>query len=194
MENTAVIFANRNFKLKSVNAKKFALWLFIVSICMLFAGLTSAYIVKKSDGRWLQFDMPDMFLYSTVVLVLSSVAMHWTYLKAKDNSLKAVKIGIIATAAIAIAFFYMQYLSWVKLVSQDVFLVGNPSGSFVYIFSGLHLAHLIGGLVFLLVVFLDTMNYKVHSKSMLAIEMCTTYWHFLGGLWIYLYLFLVMNN
>jgi cytochrome c oxidase subunit 3 len=194
MENTAVIFANRNFKLKSVNAKKFALWLFIVSICMLFAGLTSAYIVKKSDGRWLQFDMPDMFLYSTVVLVLSSVAMHWTYLKAKDNSLKAVKIGITATAAIAIAFFYMQYLSWVKLVSQDIFLVGNPSGSFVYIFSGLHLAHLIGGLVFLLVVFLDTMNYKVHSKSMLAIEMCTTYWHFLGGLWIYLYLFLVMNN
>ena len=194
MENTAVIFANRNFKLKSVNAKKFALWLFIVSICMLFAGLTSAYIVKKSDGRWLQFDMPDMFLYSTLVLVLSSVAMHWTYLKAKDNSLKAVKIGITATAAIAIAFFYMQYLSWVKLVAQDVFLVGNPSGSFVYIFSGLHLAHLVGGLVFLLVVFLDTMNYKVHSKSMLAIEMCTTYWHFLGGLWIYLYLFLVMNN
>lgn len=194
MENTAVIFANRNFKLKSVNAKKFALWLFIVSICMLFAGLTSAYIVKKSDGRWLQFDMPDMFLYSTLVLVLSSIAMHWTYLKAKDNSLKAVKIGITATAAIAVVFFYMQYLSWVKLVSQDIFLVGNPSGSFVYIFSGLHLAHLIGGLVFLLVVFLDTMNYKVHSKSMLAIEMCTTYWHFLGGLWIYLYLFLVMNN
>ncbi len=194
MENTAVIFANRNFKLKSVNAKKFALWLFIVSICMLFAGLTSAYIVKKSDGRWLQFDMPDMFLYSTLVLVLSSIAMHWTYLKAKDNSLKAVKIGITATAAIAVVFFYMQYLSWVKLVAQDVFLVGNPSGSFVYIFSGLHLAHLIGGLVFLLVVFLDTINYKVHSKSMLAIEMCTTYWHFLGGLWIYLYLFLVMNN
>ncbi|OUT96093.1 MAG: cytochrome oxidase subunit III [Flammeovirgaceae bacterium TMED32] len=194
MENTAVIFANRNFKLKSVNAKKFALWLFIVSICMLFAGLTSAYIVKKSDGRWLQFDMPDMFLYSTLVLVLSSVAMHWTYLKARDNSLKAVKIGITVTAAIAIVFFYMQYLSWVKLVAQDVFLVGNPSGSFVYIFSGLHLAHLIGGLVFLLVVFLDTMNYKVHSKSMLAIEMCTTYWHFLGGLWIYLYLFLVTNN
>lgn len=194
MENTAVIFANRNFKLKSVNAKKFALWLFIVSICMLFAGLTSAYIVKKSDGRWLQFDMPDMFLYSTLVLVLSSIAMHWTYLKAKDNSLKAVKIGITATAAIAVVFFYMQYLSWVELVTQDVFLVGNPSGSFVYIFSGLHLAHLIGGLVFLLVVFLDTMNYKVHSKSMLAIEMCTTYWHFLGGLWIYLYLFLVMNN
>ena len=194
MENTAVIFANRNFKLKSVNAKKFALWLFIVSICMLFAGLTSAYIVKKSDGRWLQFDMPDMFLYSTLVLFLSSIAMHWTYLKAKENSLKAVKIGITATAAIAVVFFYMQYLSWVKLVAQDVFLVGNPSGSFVYIFSGLHLAHLIGGLVFLLVVFLDTMNYKVHSKSMLAIEMCTTYWHFLGGLWIYLYLFLVMNN
>jgi cytochrome c oxidase subunit 3 len=194
MENTAVIFANRNFKLKSVNAKKFALWLFIVSICMLFAGLTSAYIVKKSDGRWLQFDMPDMFLYSTLVLVLSSIAMHWTYLKAKDNSLKAVKIGITATAAIAVVFFYMQYLSWVELVAQDVFLVGNPSGSFVYIFSGLHLAHLIGGLVFLLVIFLDTMNYKVHSKSMLAIEMCTTYWHFLGGLWIYLYLFLVMNN
>ena len=194
MDNTAAIFANRNFKIKSINAKKFALWLFIVSICMLFAGLTSAYIVKKSDGRWLQFEMPDMFLYSTLVLVLSSIVMHLTYLKAKNNSLKAVKIGIASTAVIALVFFYMQYLSWVQLVAQDIFLVGNPSGSFVYIFSGLHLAHLIGGMVFLLVIFLDTINYKVHSKSMLAIEMCTTYWHFLGGLWIYLYLFLLMSN
>ncbi len=194
MDNTAAIFANRNFKIKSINAKKFALWLFIVSICMLFAGLTSAYIVKKSDGRWLQFEMPDMFLYSTLVLVLSSIVMHFTYLKAKNNSLKAVKIGIASTAVIALVFFYMQYLSWVQLVAQDIFLVGNPSGSFVYIFSGLHLAHLIGGMVFLLVIFLDTINYKVHSKSMLAIEMCTTYWHFLGGLWIYLYLFLVISN
>ena len=194
MDNTAVIFANRNFKIKSVNAKKFALWLFIVSICMLFAGLTSAYIVKKSDGKWLQFEMPEMFLYSTLVLVLSSIAMHFTYLKAKHNSIKAVKIGIASTALIALVFFYMQYLSWVKLVSYNIFLVGNPAGSFVYIFSGLHLAHLIGGLVFLFVVFINTMNYKVHSKSMLAIEMCTTYWHFLGLLWIYLYIFLVINN
>ena len=88
----------------------------------------------------------------------------------------------------------MQYLAWIELVAEDVFFVGNPSGSFVYVFSGLHLAHLIGGLVFLLVIFLDTINYKVHSKNMLTIEMCTTYWHFLGLLWIYLYLFLVMNN
>ena len=71
MNNTAIIFAKRNLKLKSVNAKKFALWLFIVSICMLFAGLTSAYIVKKSDGRWLEFEMPDMFLYSTCLLYTS---------------------------------------------------------------------------------------------------------------------------
>ena len=194
MYNTAFIFANRNFKLKSVNAKKFALWLFIVSICMLFAGLTSAYIVKKSDGRWLQFEMPDMFFYSTLILILSSITMHWTYLMAKDNSLKRVKIGITGTAFIALSFFCMQYLAWIELVDENVFLVGNPSGSFVYIFSGLHLAHLIGGLIFLLVIFLDTINYKVHSKNMLAIEMCTTYWHFLGALWIYLYLFLVINN
>ena len=194
MYNSAVIFANRNFKLKSINAKKFALWLFIVSICMLFAGLTSAYIVKKSDGRWLQFEMPDMFFYSTLILILSSIIMHWTYLMAKNNSLKRVKIGITGTAFLALSFFFMQYLAWIELVDENVFLVGNPSGSFVYIFSGLHLAHLIGGLVFLLVIFLDTINYKVHSKNMLAIEMCTTYWHFLGALWIYLYLFLVINN
>ena len=120
--------------------------------------------------------------------------MQWTYLKAKDNSLKAVKIGTTSTAIIALIFFYMQYSAWIELVAKDVFFVGNPSGSFVYVFSGLHLAHLIGGLVFLLVIFLDTINYKVHSKNMLTIEMCTTYWHFLGVLWIYLYLFLVMNN
>ena len=75
-----------------------------------------------------------------------------------------------------------------------MFLVGNPSGSFVYVFSGLHLVHLLGGLGFLVVVFVDTLKFEVHSKNLLTIEMCTTYWHFLGGLWIYLYLFLVINN
>lgn len=135
MENTTVIFANRNFKLKSVNAKKFALWLFIVSICMLFAGLTSAYIVKKSDGRWLQFDMPDMFLYSTLVLVLSSIAMHWTYLKAKDNSLKEVKIGITATAAIAMVFFLYAIFIMGQISVSRYFFSREPFGILcLYIF------------------------------------------------------------
>ncbi|NQW27745.1 MAG: cytochrome c oxidase subunit 3 [Flammeovirgaceae bacterium] len=194
MRSNAVILANRAIKIKVFNAKKFALWLFLISVCMLFAGLTSAYLVKKSDGNWLQFDMPQIFLYSTIVLIISILSMHWTYRSAKNNTLLSLKWGLLFTGLLAIIFSYLQFEGWGQLVETNVFLVGNPSGSFVYVFSGLHLVHLLGGLGFLVVVFVDTLKFQVHSKNLLTIEMCTTYWHFLGGLWIYLYLFLVINN
>lgn len=177
-----------------MNPKKFALWLFILSVTMIFASLTSAYIVKKSEGNWLIFQFPISFIYTSVIIVLSSITMHVAYLGAKKNNLLAVRIGLIITAVLAIAFSVGQYLSWNELVAQDVFFVGNPAGSFIYIFTGLHVAHLVGGLIYLTIVLASSYRYQVHSKNLLSIEMCATYWHFLGGLWLYLYVFLTLNN
>jgi cytochrome c oxidase subunit III len=175
---------------RAVHPRKFIVWLFIVAIVMLFAGLTSAYIVRQADGNWLRFQLPSAFRLTSVVIILSSLTMQLAFRAARKDNLRNLKIFISATMILGIVFLAGQYYSWVQLVRQDVFLVGNPSGSFIYVLTGLHGIHLISGLVFLLLVLIASFNYKVHSKNMVSIEMCATYWHFLGGLWIYLFIFL----
>lgn len=177
-----------------MHPKKFIVWLFIVSIVMIFASLTSAYIVKQSEGNWLIFDLPIMFVYSSVVVFVSSIAMQYAYWSAKRDNLMALKVSLIATVVLAVAFMMLQLKAWSQLVDNNVFFVGNPAGSFVYVLTGMHAIHLVVGIVFLIIVLISTLNYKVHSKSMVQLEMCTTFWHFLSGLWIYLYLFLLLNN
>ncbi|MBW8051043.1 MAG: cytochrome oxidase subunit III [Cytophagales bacterium] len=178
----------------STNPKKFVLWLFMVSIIMLFAGLTSAYIVRRLEGNWLQFELPGIFWVNTVVLLLSSATIHWAYLSAKRNNLNDLKISLIFTTVLGMGFLYGQFAGWQDLVEIGVYLVGNPSGSFMYVFTGVHGFHLITGIIFLIVVLILSVQYKVHSKSMLSIEMCATYWHFLDGLWLYLFVFLLISR
>lgn len=181
-------------KVRSMHPQKFAMWLFIITVTMIFAALTSAYIVKRAEGDWLVIDFPSLFNVTSVLIVLSSISMHFSYISARRNNILNIRLGLGVTALLAIAFVIGQYLSWGQLVSQDVFFVGNPAGSFIYVFTGLHVVHLVGGIAFLIVVLVSAFKYKVHSKSLDRIEMCATYWHFLGGLWLYLYLFLIFNN
>ncbi len=178
----------------AMNPKKFALWLFIMSVVMIFASLTSAYIVRQAEGNWFFFDLPQLFWINTAIILVSSITMHWAYLSAKRDSLESVKIATVITAILGISFLVGQYLAWGALVSSKVHLVGNPSGSFVYVISGLHGLHIVGGVVFLLIILNSTFKYKVHSKNLNQIEMCATYWHFLGGLWLYLFIFLLLNR
>jgi cytochrome c oxidase subunit III len=98
------------------------------------------------------------------------------------------------TTLLGLVFLVTQWYSWVALVERDVYFVGNPSGSFLYVFTGLHALHLISGVIFLIIVLISSFNYKVHSQNMARMEMCSTYWHFLGGLWIYLFMFLLLNH
>lgn len=175
----------------SMNPRKFILWLFIVSIIMLFAAMTSAYLVRRAEGNWLEYDIPPIFSYSSVVLVLSSITMHWAYLAAKKDNFRNLKIAITITFALGALFLYMQFQGWVALVDQNVFFVGNPAGSFMYIFTGLHGFHLISGLVVLIVALLAAFRLKIHAKSLNQIQIAATYWHFLDILWLYLFFFLV---
>lgn len=175
----------------SMNPRKFILWLFIVSIIMLFAAMTSAYLVRRAEGNWLEYSVPMVFSYSSVVLVLSSLSMHWAYMAAKKDNFGSLKLAITITFALGIAFLYMQFQGWVQLVEQNVFFVGNPAGSFMYIFTGLHGFHLISGLIVLVFALVAAFRLKVHAKSLNQIEIATTYWHFLDILWLYLFFFLV---
>ncbi|MEO9484912.1 MAG: cytochrome c oxidase subunit 3 [Ekhidna sp.] len=181
-------------KVRSMHPQKFAMWLFLVSVVMVFVSLSSAYIVKKSIGDWIYIEFPSLFQFTTGVIILSSVTMHYAYISAKRNNIKNIRIGLVITAILAVVFIVGQLKAWGQLVDGGYHFVGNPASSFIYIFTGLHVVHLVGAVIFLLIVLKKAFNYKVHSKSLVRIEMCATFWHFLGGLWLYLYLFLILNN
>jgi cytochrome c oxidase subunit 3 len=178
----------------AMHPKKFALWLFMVTVVMVFAGLTSAYIVRQSEGNWLEYDLPGIFWVTSGIAVLSSLTLQWAYYSARKDNFVNLKIGMTLTVLLGIAFLVGQWYSWVAMVDREVFFVGNPSGSFLYVFTGLHAAHLISGVIFLIIVLISTFRLKVHSRDMTAMEMATTYWHFLGGLWLYLFMFLLLNH
>ncbi len=178
----------------SMHPKKFALWLFIVTVVMIFAALTSAYIVRQSEGNWLEFDLPQTIYITSGIILTSSITMQWSYFAAKNDNLMSLRLNTLITAFLGIAFLVGQYIVWQDLVAMDVFFVGNPAGSFMYVLTGLHGVHLISGVIFLILVTVNAFRYKVHSKSMDQIEMCATYWHFLDGLWLYLFLFLILNH
>ncbi len=176
----------------TMNPKKFGMWLFMVTVFMVFAALSSAYIVRRAEGNWTFFELPTLFWVNTIVILISSATLHWAYLSAKRDNLESVKIAMIITTILGVGFMAGQYFAWTELVTNSIHLVGNPSGSFVYIISGLHGLHVLGGVIYLLILLDATRKGLVHSKSLNGIEMCATYWHFLGGLWLYLLLFLLL--
>jgi len=176
----------------AMNPKKFAMWLFIGSVVMLFASLTSAYIVRQAEGNWLYFELPGILSISTIVILVSSVTMQWAYWSAKKDSLQRVKTLVLMTTLLGVSFLVLQFYGWKDLVANQVYLVGNPSGSFLYVITGLHGLHIISAIVYLMIVLVSTFRFQVHSKNLLQMEMCTTYWHFLGGLWLYLFVFLLL--
>ncbi len=167
------------------------LWLGIGSMVMFFAGLTSAYVVAKPQEHWIDFILPDWFFFSTVTIVISSIILITAQARLKKE--KSSVFFVFATFLLGILFSFFQFKGWESLTQQGVFLTGpgsNVSGSFLYVITLAHLVHLIGGLIALLVIVVNTNNGKYTSQDYLGFEMATIYWHFLGLLWLYLFLFL----
>lgn len=178
-----------------VHPKKFTVWLLIIGMIMLFAGFTSAYIVRRAEGNWFQFELPSMFTFTTIIAVLGSISMFWAQRAAKRDELEQVKLALGLTLTLGIAFCYGQYLAAVEMIDNGLYFVNNDmpskiSASFLYVIAGVHLAHIFGGLIYLTVMLVKSFQLKIHKKATLGISMCATYWHFVGILWIYLFLFL----
>lgn len=180
-----------------VHPLKFSLWLIIISIIMMFGAFTSAYIVRREEGNWLEFNLPSVLLINTIIIIASSITMQLAYTAAKRNNLNQVKLMLMLTLGLGIAFLVGQWSVWGELVQNNIFFGGvtsNPAGSFLYVLTGVHGFHIVSGIVFLILVLMAAFKYQVHSKKLLRIQLCTIYWHFLGGLWIYLYIFLQINH
>ena len=181
----------------NLGAKKFLMWLFIVSSFIFFAGLTSGYIVYTAGdpSRGIKMILPKTFLYSTIVIVLSSITMHLAYVAGKRLQFGKQKLMIVATLALGVVFFILQLSTWKTFVAQGIYFVNpNASLSFMYVFIGAHLVHIFAGLMMLLNVYLGRLMNIPQIKNIYRLETTAVFWHFIDVLWIYLYVFLLLNQ
>lgn len=179
----------------AMHPKKFAMWLFMASVAMLFLAWTSAYLVKRGEPGWSSFEMPFEFSLSSVLIVLSSLSMIYAHRSAGKDQFEAAKLGMGVTSLLGLAFLVFQFLGWKAMVEQGYHFTGmgsNTSSSFIYVLTFFHGLHLVSAIIFLLVVFVRVFRMEIHSKNMASMEMCSTYWHFLGVLWLYLFVFLLL--
>lgn len=182
----------------AVAPSKLNLWLFMMASSMLFAAVLSAFIVHGPDAEkknaWTVFDLPIYFFYSLIIVIISSITIQYAFNMAKKDELSANRWLIGATWVLGILFCLSQFLGWKQLVALDLTFVNSRpediSASYVYVITALHVVHVIGGIVLLSISWVQAMKFNVHKKSLTLMSITNTYWHFVGLLWILLYLFL----
>lgn len=177
------------------------MWIAIVSMVMVFAAFTSAYVVKKGDTRtWQDIVLPSIFTTSTIVIVMSSITMHAAYIAFKKERLQLYRGFIAVTFLLGAAFLVLQMQGWNVLLEQGISLKGNVAGSFIYVISGSHFIHVAGGVIALLVFAVraftrfSTTSTAVMKNYHINVEVMTTFWHFIDFLWVYLYFFFLLNR
>ncbi|MBK9152270.1 MAG: cytochrome c oxidase subunit 3 [Saprospiraceae bacterium] len=179
-----------------INAQKFALWAAMASIMMMFGAFTSAYIVKQASGNWLEFSLPQAFYFSTGVILISSVLLHYSYVSFKSGMERRYRQFLVMSFVAGVLFLILQYLGWTDLFDRGVDMKGNVSGSFLYLITGVHALHVIGGLAALTVAMIHAfaLKFTVTQKRINRFELVLHYWHFVDVLWIYLFLFLMFKK
>ncbi|MEY4134039.1 MAG: cytochrome c oxidase subunit 3 [Saprospiraceae bacterium] len=188
--------AERFYSRSGIHPKKFALLLACASMVMMFAGLTSAYLVRQAAGNWLEFQLPVIFAVSTGVILMSSILLHTSYRSFCNGAAGSYRWMLAAATLLGVTFLVLQYQGWLALERIGIALSTNPSGSFVYAISGIHAAHVLGGIAALLVAVLHAFSlpYKVTQQRKLRFELTLIYWHFVDLLWVYLFVFLLMQR
>jgi cytochrome c oxidase subunit 3 len=184
--------------------QRLILWCFMIVSILGFGAFTSAYIVRMAQGNWFKFEIPDYFTWNNITVIASSVTMFLAYRSAKQDEIERVKYYLVATIILGFVFLGVQTLGFRELIQRGIYfspartdngdLSPLVSGSFFYVIAGVHLVHILAGLIFLAIVTVRAYKFKVHKKNMLSISLASTFWHFVGFLWIYLFLFLKFWN
>src|SRR3970282_2450860 len=178
---------------RTARSYKLLLLFAIISMIMMFAGLTSAFVVSKSRVDWLKdFQLPTAFFYSTIVIIGCSVTFHLAKKAIQKDNQKATTSFLLATLALGILFVILQFVGFGQIVANGYYFTGAESSittQFLYIVTVVHLAHLAGGLIALLIIIFNQFKGKYNSTQTLGIELGAMYWHFLDLLWVYLFLF-----
>lgn len=186
------MIAVMNEEKNKIHPLKFVMWAGCASIVMMFAGLSSAYIVKRNQADWLTYDIPLTFWYSTAVIILSSITIILSRRAFLNREMKRYRICLGLTTLLGITFVILQYFGFTQLWENGITLTRNVSFSFLYIIVGLHALHVMGGVVALIIMYLKSFSSKRKNYSPVPIELMNIYWHFVDLLWIYLLFFLVL--
>ena len=187
-----------------VHPQKFALWIGMGAIAMFFAALTSALLIKKGDFRvWQNFRLPTIFMYSTMVILAVSVTMQISLISYRKAKFGMFRWMMALSFLLAVAFLGMQVTGWQILTQMGVPLAGNLAGSFMYLITSMHGVHILGGLVVTLIFLVFAIRSRkdpiyelrdiINPKRQLNLELLVSYWHFVDIIWVYLYVFLVLN-
>ena len=194
---------------RKIHPHKFSLWVAMGSISMMFAGLTSGYMVRESQGNWRYFSLPPVFWYSTVVILLSSITIFLGTKAFKNRQMPRYRLLLLTTLLLGCAFCALQSLGFYQLYNlgqpirmngqtlneiMPVRVDGNPSESFLFIIAGLHIAHILGGIIALAITFLRSFRTKIKVYNSTGLEIVGGYWHFVDALWIYLFVFFLVNQ
>jgi len=179
---------------KHARAKKMMLWFGIISLIMSFMGWTSAFIVSSSRPDWLSdFKLPNAFIISTIVIVVSSVTFLLAKKALKNEQRKATSLWLLVTLVLGIVFIYNQFVGFRQIIDLGYNFTGptsNVTMSYIYLIALVHILHVIVGLICLLVVIYNHFKQKYSASKMLGFELAATFWHFIDILWVYLFLFL----
>ena len=175
-----------------IHPLKFVMWAACAGIVMMFAGFSSAYIVKRNQANWLTYDIPLIFWYSTAVIVLSSVTIILCRKAFINREMRSYRRWLGFTTLLGITFVIFQYYGFSELWNSGITLDRNVSFSFLYVIVGLHALHVLGGVVALAIMYLKSFATKKKNYSSIPIDLMSIYWHFVDLLWIYLLLFLVL--
>ena len=178
-----------NEQRKKIHPHKFTLWVALGSIIMMFAGLTSAYVVKRDQAGWTSFFIPRAFWYSTAVILLSSLTIQMALKSFKDREMLRYRNLMSATALLGLLFVGLQWVGFRTLWDSGINFRGSGGGQFLYIIAGLHAVHVMGGIVPLLVMVGRAYATKTRSYNSVPVEIMSTYWHFVDLLWLYLFIF-----
>lgn len=179
-----------------IHPHKFALWVACASITMMFMAWTSAYVVRQAAGNWLEFRLPNIFFVNTAILLLSSLTLQLSYTFFKREKEGLYKGLLVTSFLLGASFLALQYEAWMQLYDIGVSLDGNPAGSFVYVFSGFHGLHILGGLAAIIVAIIHAfaLKFKPTPKRKLRFELTLTIWHFLDFLWLYIITFIILQS
>jgi len=178
---------------RKIHPQKFAMWIAIGSIIMMFGGLTSGYIVRRSQGNWETFSLPVTFYISTVVILLSSATLALASRSFRQRQMRLHRNMVTLTFVLGIVFTILQYIGFKELYHQMKWS-NNVSFQYLIVIVLVHALHIVGGVFALLYLFLKTYSRKVKTYSSTGIEIVSTYWHFVDILWIYLFVFFVLNR
>ena len=172
---------------------RLGLWMFLATVTMLFAAFTSAYIVRRSGADWRRIALPSVLWFNTLVLAASSVALEAARWGGTRGRWRAASAALAAAIALGLAFLAGQVLAWRQLIAAGLYAAASPHGSFFYMLTGAHLLHVVAALAFLAWGAARTWSgagRRDPGRWTATVGLCRTFWHFLGGVWIYLFVLL----